>query len=523
MQRSVNGAEPENVLLNLNVSDFTCPISQELFFWPVELSCEHIFENGALKNANCKTCPVCNEAIKEVNLPGRFFINQLDQLYAQYPELIKQIYFSTEYVAWIIQSDIAFLHDRLAAYLKLPEKFTAQVALDLMSFEEGIAFLKKHPAFLNLAKQMLNQPVATKNGLMTPLYCLVQMSAGIQLLHENTELLESITPEALNWQRDAGVAKNTSPLAILCASDQGVQLFIDHASLRSKMVSHGLNAVQLEGPETGASPVYDLVMSPLFKTLYQLMPQLLDMISSEALNALYVTNNTSALYWICEKHIELLEHARLREKISKEAFNALRTQECDINVSPLLSLAKKPAGQALLLAFPELSKLIDAKGLNAITLDPYGESTLSYLLKSLDGKKLFYKRPQLAELIDVTVLQRADMSGSLASYLQQTITGRELIAANKTLADKVTMQKRSSDPDDKSVERKGDKFPPKLFSSHAPAERRYVTPRSMKVDSKQMPQLFSAPKVEQQGKDKNKNDKNKKSENSPSKSGCLIM
>ncbi len=182
--------------------------------------------------------------------------------------------------------------------------------------------------------------------------------------------------------------------------------------------------------------------SKKFDELREKMPEIINMIEDHALNASYEPDNVSALYLICRDRPELLVRETLRAKIRKDSFNGLQGDKFDIQTAPFICLTKTIIGRMLLVDYPDLAALIDAKALNASNAQS-DQGPLYDLLHNAEGRELFLKQPHLAELIDEKVLNAADEQGeSLANYLMATEEGRRLVEKNEILAKKILPLKR---------------------------------------------------------------------------------
>jgi hypothetical protein len=212
----------EKISIRISLADFICPISEQIFFNPIQaMPCGHFFEEEELKGWEEKndTCPYCREKIEEKFPTPPYFNRQLTELLERNPKLYDECYFNVE---------------------TFSKNFSA--------YDEKKIESKPFKKMLHVLE---NSSVHFNNAL--PL--LMKKPSGMVLLTNHPALRQKITAKSLNKILDP--ESGISVLYLLAESAEGRKLLINDGRLRSLIEIETLHArVLLAGENTRKSAAF---------------------------------------------------------------------------------------------------------------------------------------------------------------------------------------------------------------------------------------------------------------------------
>lgn len=325
MQRMDAENESKDVSINLSLNDYICPITNQIFFNPVQvLPCGHFFEDRAIEDWKTRdaTCPCCREKMEAQYPTPPYFNRQLMELLEKNPQLYDECYFNVDDFKKCLRED--------------DEKKSVSPQL------------KKWTNVLKNSKMHSNN--------IFPF--LISSEVGLRFLSNHALIREKITEELLNHPSEF---TEISPLRALSQTEAGIRLLSDDVVLRGKITSEGLNDFPKDGVYAGISVLTLLVQHPLGLELLSHDPALRQKISAESVNGMQNESHVSVLFLLSKSEVGrkiLLDDARLRNLIHKDTLNKIifsNDENCGKSAASFLSTY----GKGLLILDPVLLMKIE--------------------------------------------------------------------------------------------------------------------------------------------------------------------
>jgi hypothetical protein len=253
-----NTSTSKETTITLSEDEFTCPISGQIFLYPVMTHpCGHLFEEESInawqnKNEDKEktTCPNCSEHINGFFPAPPFFNSAFNQFLKENPSLQDERYFN-------LQSFSSCLLDEK----RNPDK------------------LKKMINLLKNSEKQMNTALDETGRCITAACCLVATDYGLNLLLRDEALRNKIQSDGLNSINEEKKYRGISAAYLLTRTEKGRQLLSTDARLRAMLTKETLNAVvETEGSEKGKSAAYWLINTPEGLRLLKQDPDLRDKI-----------------------------------------------------------------------------------------------------------------------------------------------------------------------------------------------------------------------------------------------------
>jgi len=374
MLSSCHISENENpILMDISLASITCPVSSEIFFDPqMVVPCGHLFECDTIKEwmESKKTCPCCRGQIEKIITAPPVFHELLDNIFAKYPQLQRQRYFSEKVLLRALKEN------------------------DHLKVEKIIEFLMKADNLIN---------VVNKERGTTVFSIMAESAVGLAALAKYDNFREKITPDTLNLPSQ-GIDRGTTPVAWLSGFEAGRQLLLKDQILRAKITPLGLNNIVTGDVDKGTCAFYWLAKSKIGLQILCSDSDLCAKVTEEGMNSI-----------------------QTQKKIDSNNVSVDR----DTGTSAVFFLVKEESGLELLCKNDILRGKINAKGLNAVGKDRefLGQSPVYRLVQSQRGRDLLNRDERLRKLVAVeTLYVREAVSGkSPAELLKVTADGIELL------------------------------------------------------------------------------------------------
>jgi len=197
--------ESKDIPINVSLSDFICPITNQLFFNPVQvMPCGHFFEESGIDDWKTRdtTCPCCREKIEEQYPTPPYFNRQLTELLERNPLLYDECYFNLEIFSNCLREDdekktVSPHLKKWTNLLKNSKTHSNNAFPFLISKEYGLTYLTKHALILEkITAETLNAMQEGSN--LSPLYILSKSELGRTILLNNGWMRNLIQKETLN-------------------------------------------------------------------------------------------------------------------------------------------------------------------------------------------------------------------------------------------------------------------------------------------------------------------------------------
>jgi hypothetical protein len=264
---------PEEIAIQIKVSDLYCPLNKTIFYHPVTVDCGHVFEADALddhrvKNrGNCQ-CACCDKPITQVISASAFVRYVLDPVLAQIPELNRDVYFKgsvlldeLDKLLWNNSSDVynqvkvkkllnilRYSVEKLNGAIKdtdpndlLPlirsEFYNLPPLTTLASIPLTRKLLFEDPQLLSRINTLgFNQGFKEAEWTgASAFYFFTATSEGRAVLRSNPQLLKRVTTEGLHQKLIWGEDKDKTPAYWLRSTATGRQILRENSHIRKKI------------------------------------------------------------------------------------------------------------------------------------------------------------------------------------------------------------------------------------------------------------------------------------------------
>ncbi|MBA4696234.1 MAG: hypothetical protein H2069_02445 [Legionella sp.] len=459
--------------ITFDVEDFTCPITQQIFFEPAQANnCEHYFEKEALDEwlATKKQCPCCKEKTQRSVRPSLIFRKVFQQTLHENPQLQLNRHFSlTSFIdhlenptkdSELMKTMIDFLKQTRthseALELQVSLVPRATVIYWLARTPLGRTFLLDDEELRNqITVEELNTYIELQDDEDTQVSALLWLAGtidGRKLLLSDDFLRSNITQEGLNKIVKKGPHRGESVLYWLTSSSSGIEVLAKDPELRQKITSEGLNAPLNNQERTGSSSLFELCCGTAGFDLLQKDAVLRSKITSAGLNAHVKKgpkpdcNPLFQLTLTTENRQLLIDDLELRSKITSEGLNMSITYQKIKGWSPLFQLTLLSNTRQLFIDDSVLRNKITSNGLNRVITTGYynGECALLRLIGAGtdDGSRLLLEDRTLRKKITAvglnTIIQGGKaVGGSPLYWLLTTSTGRQILRQDTNLVNKI--------------------------------------------------------------------------------------